>query len=513
MAQDSGIATVINGQGGSPLGGFDPAKLMEVTMRLKQAKEQSATQDLQTALQLAEKGLIDPSSLEKKIKTWEKSSGMKMSDPGTKQASDKLAKTASQDITSDQGKAISQMSGAGVQGSGAQSSSPVGKQTAKENPAGGMETPISGSPVENYVNQIRRLQTYQGANAENKAKIDAKTSELSMAAMNGDEGARQQLQAMGTIAYDKNFELMHNASPEDKQKMVSEQIHQAEGLESPKDKQAREDNMRMSYISAGYDSKSADRLVKDPTAGVPKNFKQVAEEAKSYSDLQNSFGDEAAAKLAPALAAGASLSDVLPKVGKTQSYFSQQMAADKQKQEEDAKYKKSELGMRQQELGVRQREVGIQEKEANSTIDYRTQEGKSLVSKAEYELSKQENADFRENLAAFVQTMKNRTAIPVEIQDKYIAELGKRVGLTKVESRSFLNHLTFGYFGQSEAWGPDIESGKKVLDEAFSPSGKKQDASNIKDVDENSMIKSDVMGSLKPDQIEAMKKSFGNFQQ
>src|SRR2546429_6062366 len=171
MAQESGLAGIIPGRETAP---FDPAKMMEFVVRMKEAKKQSVTQDLQTAMSLAEKGLIEPGDLEKKVKAWEQASGIKMADAGTVKA----ARTQPP-VTSGQGAAIQAVGKAGMQPSGAQSGTPVTPQAAQRAPAGGIEPQMKGGGgFENYINQIRRAQQLSNLSAEKKAQAEIATDQL-----------------------------------------------------------------------------------------------------------------------------------------------------------------------------------------------------------------------------------------------------------------------------------------------------------------------------------------------
>lgn len=446
---ESGLSTVI--QGSDQGMGFDPSRMVEMFVRLKEAKKESATRDLQTAMSLAEKGLIDPSSFEKAMKNWQKSSGIKLADE----------KTA---------KALKASSSAGTQLSGAQSSSPVGNQTAKEHPAGGVETQglQTGTPIEQYISSIRKRSMYENLSAEKKAQADAGINELKAKATQGDEGARTQLMKLGELVFNKELERVASLSPEEKSKEYQAMHEEAMGLESPKEKKAREERFVTSLVSQGYTPEQASKEFEKPgSSGIKKTFKQMQEEADYYSKLQDSFGDEGAKKIASQLATGASLTDILPSVGNFQSHFAQQMAETERQHKEQMKIEQARLGEEGKRTKLEEKRVGLEADRLSFEKQMGTEKMDILTQKAELELSKLQNQSFSEDFRALLESVKAGIPIPKTLQDQYVKDLAKRVGMTPEESKGWIQKLTFGLFGSPDTvYAPDVEKGKSVLDQA-----------------------------------------------
>jgi hypothetical protein len=438
--------------------GFDPTKLAEMVLRMKEAKRNQATQALQTTMGLAEKGLVEPDVLEKSMKDWQKASGIKLADPKTAQALQAAGK-------------------AGAQPSGAQSATPITPEAAKQRPAGGMEPGLKTPSVyETYVKQIRESLTARHSSDLAKSKLEETLTGLKTSALGEGpeaEKARTSLQRVGEMTFNKDLELWTKLTPEEKQKEATSLHEQAMGMETPEKKEQRKSNFITSLVAQGYTPKqAADEFEKPGSSGIKKTFKMMSEEADSFYKLQESFGDEVAAKIAPQLAQGASLSDVLPSIGPYQSHFASQMAETRKQHSETLGMEQKKLdemiASRKSESSIQSQRLKVEQERLTFEKEMGAERMSNLSDKVDLELSKIENQAFAENFRAYLEAKKAGVAVPKEVEEKYVGELASRVGMKQEEVGNWLSWISFDNIqGRKKIWASDIDKGKKVLDEGL----------------------------------------------
>lgn len=462
MPQISGVASSTQVQE-QPI---DLSGLAQTIMQLKAQKKQQAVQNLQMTLDLAQKGLVDATALEKSVKEWEKVSGIKLADAKPEQGGGGEAP-----INAEQGKAIQAVGKAGQQPSGAQSASPVDPSSAKKYPAGGMQPPLEGGNMyENYVNQVRRLGKAKGLQEEQTANMEATLAQLKDAGMRGDEGARGQLQAMGVLSFNAEFERIRQMKKEDPIAYAKETAaahDRALGLEEPAAKETRKSNFVVNLVQQGYTPEQAAKEFDVPgSSGIKKTLQQQTEEVKKFRELQVAFGDEVAAKIAPQLSAGASLSDVLPTVGKYQSQFAQQMSESKAQHEEEMKLRREESASQEKyqnkSLAMQQQGVDLQKERLAFDKEMGDEKFANLAERVNLEMMKAENADFSARMSDLIAASKVMH-IPDEVIAEYTSQLAKKVGLTENEAKGWYNWMTPKYI-------PDVSRADELLDK-FAPKG------------------------------------------
>lgn len=461
MPQSSGIAGIVQQP---PEQGLDMSGLVQLMMGMKQMKQQQAKESLSTTMQLAEKGLADPSALEKAVKGFEKAYGVKIQEQ----------------LTPQQGKAVQGAGKAGELPSGAQSATPVDPSSAKAYPAGGVQPSLQGGNMyENYINEIKRRAASKNLDEQRSAELNTKVSELKTAALSGDQGAREQLQALGVVSFDKEYERiqeMKKADPKGYAAEMASAHDRAMGLEEPAAKEMRRSQFVTSLVSNGYTPEQASKEFDKPgSSGMKKSMKQLSEEADWFAKLQSSFGDEAAQKLATMMGAGASISEAIPAVGKYQSQFAQQMAETKRQHEESIAVQREQTDVDRDRAQTDKDQLSATKtyqsgmlKNAQDQLEFQKELGDDKLSvmndKIVNELAKEANRAFSANITDMLTAVKNGVKVPKEIQDRYIEELGRRAGITKLEGRNWLNRMTFGLLGKGDVYAPDTDTGKGVLD-------------------------------------------------
>lgn len=439
-----GIAGIVQQQDS----GLDLTGLAQMITGLKKQKQDQAVQNLQQTMQLAQQGLVDGATLEKAVNEWSKASGIKLD----------LSKGGQ--VDQKQGSAIQAVGKAGEQPSGAQSATPVSLSSAKAYPAGGQQPEMQGANMyENYITQIKKQIAAKGVADVAKSEYEANLNQMQSAALQGDQQAHEMLQKAGITAYNADLERkleLKTSNPEEYKKEQNALHEQAMGMETPAQKELRKNNFVTSLIAEGYTPEQAVQEFDKPgSSGVKKSIKQLASEASYFHDLQESFGDEVAAKVAPQLAAGASLSDVLPNVGKYQSHFAQQMAETRKQHEETLALQKEELGVRRGEAATAKERLDFDKSMGRERFD-------NLSEKISLELMKAENMDFSARMSDLISAQKAGVKIPDEVLGSYMDQLASKVGLTKNDAKQWWNWMT-------PAYTRDLTAEKGFLDQFTKP--------------------------------------------